>query len=226
MANTEERNRDIGLARGREQEVSREASPRRYGGSPFNLMRRMFDDMDRIFGGLSPLGSPLSSVLPRPVRTDDAWFPDIEVRQDNDEIVVRADLPGTAENDVHVSIEDDVLTISGERRSEQRETRGDVLVSERTYGRFRRQIQLPPGVDPETAAARFETGVLEIRLRAPQQRRGREVKITTGKGQGPTPIQQASKSESRTEQQPTKNEPRTEQGPGGPGSERSGASAH
>lgn len=161
-------------------------------GSPFTLMQRMADDMDRLFEqfgfgrsglGLAPLGR---SALDRdlfgtsPLAEEQAlWSPQVELFQRGDRLVVRADLPGIRKEDVHVELENDVLTISGERREEQEENREGFYRTERRYGQFQRAIPLPEGVSGEQCEATYKDGVLEVTLPMPRQeeRRGRKIEI-------------------------------------------------
>jgi HSP20 family protein len=158
--------------------------------SPFGLMRRMAEDMDRIFEdfgfagpgfALSPL---LSSSFDRnltgmsPSRAS-AWAPQLETFRRGDNLVVRADLPGLRKEDVEVEIDNGVLTIAGERAEEQVEHRDDYYRSERSYGRFHRALPLPEGVTGETCEATFKDGVLEVTLPMPKQpeRKARQIQI-------------------------------------------------
>jgi HSP20 family protein len=152
--------------------------------SPFDLMRRFSDDMDRLFGagfGLAPvagLGRGLWAGLPDVEQA--LWAPQVEVFQRGDKLVVRADLPGLEKDDVDIEVTDDnVLTISGERRQEAEEDREGYYRSERSYGRFFRSIPLPEGVDADQVEANFKNGVLEVTLPAPkrEERRGRKINV-------------------------------------------------
>ena len=87
----------------------------------------------------------------------------MEIFEREGHLVVRADLPGLTEDDVHVEVTDEALTIEGERRSEHEERQGGVFRSERRYGAFRRQIPLPEGVNADQVTASFKDGVLESR---------------------------------------------------------------
>jgi HSP20 family protein len=132
---------------------------------PFSLMRRLFDDMERLWGGGGR--EPLEQALV-------PFVPAVDADRRGDRIVVRVDLPGMAADDVSVTITDNALIVEGERRVEARD-RG---VYERTYGSFRRVIPLPENTEADSAEARFENGVLEISVRAPERReRGRNVEI-------------------------------------------------
>ena len=148
--------------------------------SPFAAMRRWSEDMDRLFQdfgfgrlgfGLSPwrniadVGRQIGSR--RAGRTE--WAPQVEVFRRGDNFVVRADLPGLKKDDVKVEVEDDVLTISGERNEEHEDKREGFYRSERSYGQFFRAIPLPDGVNADQCEATFKDGVLEVSLRAPKQ---------------------------------------------------------
>jgi HSP20 family protein len=93
-------------------------------------------------------------------------------RKDN-EYVVRLDLPGVDPNDVHVQAEGNLLTISGERKSDH--TGPDYR--ETYYGKFERSVSLPQGVETDKIAARYEHGVLEIKVPLPAQLAGRKIPI-------------------------------------------------
>jgi len=105
------------------------------------------------------------------------WSPQIEMYERDNKLVIRADLPGLNKNDVKVELNDNLLTIEGERKQEKRDERGGW--SERTYGRFFRGILLPGGITGENCNAKFKDGVLEITCDAPQrqQKRGRQIDI-------------------------------------------------
>lgn len=125
--------------------------------TPFSVMRRLFDD----FASLA-----MPSV------------PRIDITKRDGNIFVQADLPGMAPDDITVRVEDDTLVLEGERHVERDIREDDIWTAERSYGHFRRVVHLPPGIDAESAQARFENGVLEIKLRAPDQaKRGRTIEI-------------------------------------------------
>src|SRR5918997_6522341 len=92
------------------------------------------------------------------------WAPSMDVLQKDGDLVVRAELPGVKLDDVNITVHDNLLTITGERRSEQEEERAGYFVRERRYGSFRRSMQLPEGVDEGDIKARFQDGVLEVTL--------------------------------------------------------------
>jgi HSP20 family protein len=147
-----------------------------FGAGPFALMRRMQDEIDRMFGSFG-----MSREWPAFGRETAAatWAPPVEAFQRGNELVVRADVPGLSRDDLSVEIGEDSLTISGERKQDRQEEHEGVFRSERSYGSFCRVIPLPEGAVADSAKATFKDGVLEVVLQTPPQevRRGRRVEI-------------------------------------------------
>jgi HSP20 family protein len=108
------------------------------------------------------------------------WIPAMDLVETDEHFVLKADLPGLSDEDVHIDVADDVLTVSGERRSEHEDKRDGYLRVERSYGSFRRSLTLPEGVDADAVSASFERGVLEVRIPKPEQRKPRRVAIQVG----------------------------------------------
>lgn len=162
--------------------------------TPFSLMRRMADDMDRIFENLSlgtlgrSSGLGLSPLLDTSIERDlwndtsalnAIWTPQVETFRRGDKIVVRADLPGLDKDDVKIDVDNGVLTISGERREDREDTGDDFYRTERSYGQFFRAIPLADGINPDDADATFKNGVLEVTFPVPKEkeRKGRQIQI-------------------------------------------------
>jgi HSP20 family protein len=144
------------------------------GSSPFVMMRRMMEDMDRLFDdfGFGRSGS-LGYASP--------FSPQVEVVEQGGDLIIRADLPGMKEEDVRVEARGDQLVLEGERKSEEEREEGGVWRSERSYGSFRRAIPLPEGIDLDDVSARFENGVLEVRMKLPaQQQKSRRIAVSSG----------------------------------------------
>ena len=112
-----------------------------------------------------------------------SWLPPVEVTESDKSIVISAELPGLAEKDVELSLEDDVLTIRGEKMEEKKEEKDDKRyhVVERTYGSFRRSFSLPSNVDAEKATAEFSKGVLTVTLPKveAEKQTGRKIPVVT-----------------------------------------------
>jgi HSP20 family protein len=111
------------------------------------------------------------------------WVPAMDLVETDDHFVLRADLPGLDAGDVNIEVEDNVLTLSGERRAEHESKREGFYRVERSFGGFRRSLTLPEGVDLEQIAANFDKGVLEIVIPKPEQRKPRKVAISVGGGE-------------------------------------------
>ena len=136
--------------------------------SPLISLRR---EMDRLFDDF--FHAPLAGLG----RGMAAW-PSVEVNETETEIRITAEVPGMAEKDVELLLEDGVLTLRGEKKSETQDK--DRGYSERYYGRFERRIALPAGVNEEGAKADFRDGVLTVTLpRSADSARGRRIAINS-----------------------------------------------
>jgi HSP20 family protein len=112
------------------------------------------------------------------------WVPPMDLLEADDHYVLRADLPGLAEDDVAIEVQDGTLTISGERSAEhERQGQGWFRV-ERSFGSFSRSLTLPDGVDADAVSAEFDRGVLTVRIPKPEQRKPRRVEIKAGSANG------------------------------------------
>lgn len=158
--------------------------------SPFSLMRRFSEEMDRLFGEIG-FGGGLASGFGREFgRLADLegsmWLPQVEAFERSGKLIVRADLPGLTKDDIDVDVTDDAIKIRGERRQEKEENEEGYYRSERSYGTFYREIPLPGGVNPEDANATFSNGVLEITMSAPaRQTSSRRIEIGEGRENQP-----------------------------------------
>lgn len=163
-----------------------------YGSGPFSVMRRISDEMDRLFEGFgfgrgAFGGEPgwQGALTGGAEQGASLWSPHLEMFERGGKLVVTADLPGVKKEDVKVEVDQDAITLQGQRRQEQTTQDRGYYRSERSYGSFYRTIPLPEGADPATATATFRDGVLEIALQAPQKRsstRSLEIKDETDAG--------------------------------------------
>jgi HSP20 family protein len=118
-------------------------------------MNRMFDE---VFGSLSRTGRRHQGEAPT------QWAPALDVLQEDGDIVVRAELPGVKQEDVDITFQNGVLTISGVRQAEEQKEGSGYYIRGRRYGSFRRSMSLPEGTDESNISARFLDGVLEVRV--------------------------------------------------------------
>ncbi len=148
--------------------------------TPFTAMRRLSDEMERLFEGT--WGHRLPSMWPSVWRGREAgegWVPEVEVFERKGELVVRADLPGLTKDQVTVEITDNELVIQGERKEETERKEHGYYTTERSYGAFYRCVPLPEAVKAEEAKATFKNGVLEITMPAPRlpDKHGRRLEV-------------------------------------------------
>jgi HSP20 family protein len=165
-----EKNTAMAPSRGEQQQFGWRRQPG-WGGGPFAMLQRFADEMDRFF---EDFGGGRRGGFSR------AWVPDVEAFQRNNELVIRADLPGLKKDEVSVEVTDNAVVLHGERRQEHEEDREGLYRSERVYGSFYRAIPLPEGAMTDQAKANFRDGVLEITMPAPPQSRGRRLEIVEG----------------------------------------------
>jgi HSP20 family protein len=122
----------------------------------------------------------LFNVPTQPATALRRWLPATDVVEREDSYVLTVDLPGLSESDVKIEVEDKVLTISGERKSQSESTNSGYRRVERAYGSFSRRLTLPEGVDAEAIVANFDKGVLEISIPKPEARKPRRIEISAG----------------------------------------------
>lgn len=113
----------------------------------------------------------------------------IDMYETDDDIVVKAAVPGVKPEDVDISIQGDVLTIRGESKDEQEVNDGDYHRRERYYGAFTRTIQLPTNVKTDRADAQVDNGVLTLRLPKAEEAKPRKINIKSGNGQQTKTVQ-------------------------------------
>jgi HSP20 family protein len=133
--------------------------------SPFRELAR---EMEEAFGRFFPAWS---------VERSYAWMPAVDMVEEKDEIVVKADLPGLDQKDIEVTVQNGTLTIRGERKEEKEEKKEDYYCAERSYGAFVRSLPLPKGVDADKVKATFKKGVLEVYLPKAKEAKGKTVEV-------------------------------------------------
>jgi HSP20 family protein len=139
---------------------------------PLREFSTLQNEMNRLFNTVFDAPTPGNggSTMRR-------WMPAMDLVETADHFVLRADLPGLAEDDVKIEFEDGTLTVSGERKSEH-EAKGEGYYRvERAFGSFSRSLTLPQGIDPEAVTASFDRGVLEISIPKPKEKKPRRIEI-------------------------------------------------
>ena len=141
---------------------------------PVRELSSLQNDMNRLVNTFFDTTTANGGTSPR------RWIPAMDLVETDDHFVLRADLPGLSEDDVHIDVEDDVLTVSGERKAQHEDKREGYVRVERSYGSFRRSLTLPEGVEAEAVSASFDRGVLEVQIPKPEARKPRRVAIQVG----------------------------------------------
>jgi HSP20 family protein len=138
------------------------------GGSLAHLRREMDDLFSRFLEDW-----PLAGLWGR----DEALWPAIDVSDQDDKVVVKAELPGVTADEIELSVLDDTLTLSGEKKESHEDKAEGYYHLERRYGSFRRSVQLPTPVDADHVEAGFRDGVLTVTLPKDQKSRPRKIEL-------------------------------------------------
>ncbi|MFQ6039491.1 MAG: Hsp20/alpha crystallin family protein [Candidatus Poribacteria bacterium] len=140
-------------------------------GWPFRELDELREEMDRLFE--RTFGRTLPVHRETPVIR--GWAPAVDMFERENEVVLRAEVPGMAKEDIDISVSGNTLTISGERKTEEEIKDEDYYHCERSYGRFQRALSLPQGVDAENIKASYKNGILEVTI--PKQEEAKPKKI-------------------------------------------------
>jgi len=136
-----------------------------------------FDPFRELAGFQSEMSRLMNGMLEGNGRTTQAWVPALDVWETSDEIVYAFDLPGVAEDKISVELEDDMLNVSAERTREEQPEGEGVARYERRFGTFSRTIGLPQGIGDADINASYTNGVLELRVKKPEQRTPRRIQV-------------------------------------------------
>jgi HSP20 family protein len=112
-----------------------------------------------------------------PVSAGNGWLPAMEVEENKEELVVRAEVPGMDRDDLEISLQNNTLSISGEKKRKEETGDGGYYQSERRYGRFQRVLTLPTDVDSEKIQASQNDGILTIRLPKSEASKPRKIEV-------------------------------------------------
>jgi HSP20 family protein len=138
---------------------------------PFRELVQMRDDIGRWFGrDLEKIKEERKSAL---------WAPDVDIKETERDIIVRADLPGMKMEDIDVSIDEDQLIIKGERKMEKEEKEKDYTRIERSYGSFYRSFTIGTPIKAEEVKAEYSNGVLEINIPKAEVKKPKKVEISS-----------------------------------------------
>lgn len=143
---------------------------------PFRELRNLQDEMTRLFSGALPAN--------RDEFTGGSWAPSVDIFEDKDRLILEADLAGMNREDFDISVENNVLTLKGERKFEKKTNGDNYHRVERSYGAFTRSFTLPPTVSADGATADFENGVLRVSLPKREETKARKIEITGSASSG------------------------------------------
>lgn len=136
--------------------------------SPFRDLMNMQREIGRLFDNFVTEGDDFASAM---------WAPRVDVMEDKDSYVIRAELPGVSRNDVKITLQENVLTIKGEKKQEKEEKDTDFHRVERSYGSFERSFTLPMSVRSEKIDASYKDGILSITLPKAEEAKPKEIEV-------------------------------------------------
>ncbi|MHB0912916.1 MAG: Hsp20/alpha crystallin family protein [Armatimonadota bacterium] len=134
---------------------------------PFSELRRMREDMDRLFGSMWQPGAMMEGVVPA-----------IDVYEKDNNIMVKAEVPGLKKEDLEITATEDGITIRGEFRKEEEAREEGYVRRERRFGKFYRTIPMPTMIKPDEVKASFKDGVLEVTAPKSEEQKAKEKRVT------------------------------------------------
>jgi HSP20 family protein len=137
---------------------------------PFRAVSTLQEQMNRLFEDTFFRGGDEAALT--------AWAPSVDIYETEHELVLRADLPGLEEKDIDLRLENNMLTIRGERQFDKSVKEENFLRVERTFGAFSRSFALPNTVNPDAVKAEYKSGVLTVTLPKREESKPRQVKIS------------------------------------------------
>ena len=139
---------------------------------PFRDMVSIQDEMNRLFDDF--FGRPLIKTE----WTEGVWTPTVDVSEDKDNVVIKAEMPGMKKDEVRISVQDNVITLKGEKKQEKEEKEANYHRIERSYGSFCRSFQLPTSVKTDKIKANYKDGVLSVTLPKTEEVKPKEIPIS------------------------------------------------
>lgn len=136
--------------------------------SPFDQLTNLRDEINRLFE--TPFANGGSDVL-------NAWAPALDLYEEKDSLIVRAELPGMRKEDIDISLHENVISVSGERRNEKKYEGSQTSREERFFGRFTRSFKLPKQVDASRVKAAYKDGILTVTLPKTEEAKPRQIEI-------------------------------------------------
>ncbi|GAB4464549.1 MAG: Hsp20/alpha crystallin family protein [Armatimonadaceae bacterium] len=144
---------------------------------PFRDLERIQNEMNRLFEGYNNVPERSGSGLMQQSRL---WSPTVDVAENENEVVLRAELPGMKQEDIDIELTGDTLTIRGERKFENEERKENMIRVERSYGKFQRSFTLGVPIKSDDVKASYRDGVLEIVLPKSEETKPRKIGVNAG----------------------------------------------
>jgi len=138
---------------------------------PFRHLSVLRNEIERLFE------YPLNALTSSSQDFLSGWSPSIDLYDDRDHFVLKAELPGMKKEDIDISMHGDVLTVSGERKEEETYDKAETYRSERFLGRFQRTLTLPSAVDPNKVQASYKDGILTVTLPKSEEAKPKQIEV-------------------------------------------------
>jgi HSP20 family protein len=139
--------------------------------SPFRHLSTLRDEIDRLFE------SPLSALTSDSQQFLSGWLPTIDLFEDKEQLVLKAEIPGMKKEDISISLHGEVLTLSGERKEEETVDKAETYRSERFLGKFQRTLTLPVAVNPDKVQASYKDGILTVTLPKAEEAKPKQIEV-------------------------------------------------
>jgi HSP20 family protein len=139
--------------------------------SPFRHLSLLRNEIDRLFD------SPLNALSSDSQQFLSGWAPAVDLHEDRDHLVLRAELPGMKKENIDISLHGDVLTLSGERKEEKEYEKAETYRSERFLGKFQRTFTLPVTVDANKGQASYKDGILTVHLPKSDEAKPKQIEV-------------------------------------------------
>jgi HSP20 family protein len=158
--------------------LTRWQRPDFWGLSPLRRMTTLRDEVDSLFNLAFGRLVDAKGENGQGLQLLEGWFPAVDVYEDKDNLLVKAELPGLKKEDIQISLDNGNLTLSGERKQEEKHQEADVYRSERWVGRFHRSVSLPSRVDADKINATYADGVLTVTLPKAEDAKPKQIPIS------------------------------------------------
>jgi len=145
--------------------------------TPFDRLSSLREEMNRLLDGSLAAFGTFGTRGARDFGLFSGWTPPVDVSQDKEHVYIKAELPGLKREDIDISLQNGMLTISGERKEESEVREGETFRSERVFGRFHRTVSLPTQVDADRVSAAYKDGILTVTLPKAEEAKAKQIQV-------------------------------------------------